>query len=189
MNIKHTPAGGDSSLFNAQLGKLPDTAERLSLLAFAGALLLFSVTFIQGCATQDREVQAAREQRPFYQSEQDTETHGRKDWFDRVIELDPGKLEVEMATDYQEHPPAVIAVMPFCDKGSGNFTIDKIPITFRNTQAQNKWAWTDSQRLRRSVMGHLAQREFVVINPIAVDAALQRYGINNMDQLRRTSDL
>jgi hypothetical protein len=189
MTNRHRSANADSSRFFTYLDKLSETIKRLCLFAVAGALFLVSGTFIQGCAAQNLEVQAARERRPFFQSEQGTETHGRKDWFDRVIEVDPGRLEVEMASDYEEHPPAVIAVMPFCDKGSGNFTIDKIPITFRNTQAQNKWAWTDSQRLRRSVMGHLAQREFVVINPIAVDAVLQRHGINNMDQLRKTSPI
>jgi putative lipoprotein DUF799 len=189
MTIRRASADGDSTLFITHHRKLSETSERLCLLALGGALLLVAGAFLQSCASQDLRVQAAREQRPFFQPEQETETHGRKDWFDRVIEVDPGKLEVEMASDYEEHPPAVIAVMPFCDKGSGNFTIDKIPITFRNTQAQNKWAWTDSQRLRRSVMGHLAQREFVVINPIAVDAVLQRQGINNMDQLRKTSPI
>jgi len=134
-------------------------------------------------------VQEAREQRPFFETEQATDTHGRKNWLDRVIEADPGKRDVEVASDYQEHAPAVIAVMPFCDKGSGNFTIDKIPVTFRNEQAQDQWAWTDSQRLRRSVMGHLAQREFTVINPISVDAVLKSRGIDNMEKLRKMSPI
>ena len=189
MRIRQTFADCDLALFIAHIRKPLESARRWNLLAIVGTIFLFSTAFIEGCATQDLEVQAAREQRPFFQAEQETETHGRKSWFDRVIEVDPGKLEVEMASDYQEHAPGVIAVMPFCDNGSGNFTIDKIPVTFRNTQAQNKWAWTDSQRLRRSVMGHLAQREFTVINPIAVDAVLQRRGIDNMDLLRKTSPI
>ena len=160
-----------------------------SLVTLLGTIFLFSTALIEGCATQDLEVQAAREQRPFFQTELEADTHGRKNLFDRVIEADPGKLEVEMASDYQQHAPGVVAVMPFCDKGSGNFSIDKIPISFRDTQAQNKWAWTDSQRLRRSVMGHLAQREFTILNPIAVDAVLKKHGIDNMDKLRRTSPI
>ena len=71
--------------------------------------------------------------------------HGRKNWLDHLIEVDPGSLAVEMASDYQERAPTVIAVMPFCDKGSANFTVDKVPVTFRNEQEQHKWAWTDSQ--------------------------------------------
>jgi len=167
----------------------PKGAGRLYLVAVVGTTFLFLTALVEGCTTQDLEVQAAREQRPFFQTEQDADTHGRKNFFDRVIEADPGKLEVEMASDYQEHAPAVVAVVPFCDKGSGNFTVDKIPVSFRDTQAQNEWAWTDSQRLRRSVMGHLAQREFTIINPIAVDAVLKRRGIDNMDKLRKTSPI
>jgi hypothetical protein len=99
MTIRHRRINGDSGPFIAHLGKLSETTERLCLLAIAGALLLVSGTFIQGCTTQDPEVPAAREQRRLFQPEQDTETHGRKDWFDRVIEVGPGKLEVEMAGD------------------------------------------------------------------------------------------
>lgn len=189
MTIRQLPADFVPAFLIAHIRKASKCARRLSLAVIVCTIVLFSSAFIEGCATQNRDVQAAREQRPFFQAEQETDTHGRKSWFDRVIEVDPGKLEVEMASDYQEHAPAAIAVMPFCDKGSGNFTIDKIPISFRNTQAQNKWAWTDSQRLRRSVMGHLAQREFTVINPIAVDAVLQKRGIDNMDKLRKTSPI
>jgi putative lipoprotein DUF799 len=188
MTIRRTPADF-APLFIACIWKPLKGASGLSLVAVLGTTLLFSTALIGGCTTQDLEVQAAREQRPFFQTELEADTHGRKSLFDRVIEADPGKLEVEMASDYQEHAPGVVAVMPFCDKGSGNFTIDKIPISFRDTQAQNKWAWTDSQRLRRSVMGHLAQREFTIVNPIAVDAVLKARGIDNMDKLRRTSPI
>lgn len=178
-----------SAPFIVRIRKPLRNARRVNLLVIVSAISLISTAALEGCSTQDLEVQAAREQRPFFQTEQETETHGRKNWLDRLIELDPGKLEVEMASDYQEHAPAVIAVMPFCDKGSANFTVDKIPVTFRNQQEQDKWAWTDSQRLRRSVMGYLAQREFTVLNPIAVDAVLKRRGIDNMEKLRKTSPI
>lgn len=160
----------------------------------AWIILLATLSFIStallgGCAAQDPKVLATREQRPFFQAEQGTETHGRKNWLDRMIEVDPGKLQVEMASDYQDHPPAVIAVMPFADEGPANFTVDKIPVTFRNQKEQNDWAWTDAQRLRHSVMGYLAQREFTVVNPIAVDAVLKRRGIDNMKKLRQASPI
>ncbi len=83
----------------------------------------------------------------------------------------------------------MIAVLPFADDGTGNFKIDKIPVTFRGKEEQDNWAWTDAQRLRRSMMGYLAEREFVVVNPIAVDAVLKNRGIDNMEKLRRTSPI
>jgi hypothetical protein len=152
----------------------------------AGALLLAPIFAMAGCASQSPQ---AREQRPFYQEELATDTHGRKNWFDRLIEVDPGKLQVDMASDYDDHPPAVIAVMPFCDEGNANFTVDKIPVTFRDKDEQDQWAWTDAQRLRRSVMGYMAQREFTIINPIAVDAVLKAHGIDNMTKLRAASPI
>ena len=154
----------------------------------AGALLLTTPIFIlNGCASsQSPEL---GEQRPFFQAELETTTHGRKNWLDRLIEADPGSLKVEMASDYDQHPPATVAVMPFCDRGDGNFSVDKIPITFRKPKQQDQWAWTDAQRLRRSVMGYLSQREFTVINPIAVDAVLKKHGIDNMEKLRKASPI
>jgi hypothetical protein len=38
-------------------------------------------------------------------------------------------------------------------------------------------------------LGYLSQREFTIINPIAVDAVLKQRGIDNMDKLRRTSPI
>jgi len=92
-------------------------------------------------------------------------------------------------SDYEAHPPAVIAVLPFVDVGDANFTIDKIPITRRNVEEQKQWAWTDAQRLRVSVMGHLARREFTVVNSISVAAVLRQLGIDNLKRLRRVSPL
>ncbi len=153
---------------------------------FRAILAAFSLT---GCASVSVETQHAREDRPFFQQEQETEIHGRKNWLDYLVEADPGTFRVETAADYQEHPPAVIAVLPFGDLGDANFTIDKIPITFRNKEEQEHWAWTDAQRLRLSVMGHLAQREFTIVNSISVDAILKQLGINSMRKLKRLRPL
>src|SRR5216684_8902052 len=101
---------------------------------------------LNGCASVSVETQHAREERPFFQQEQETEIHGRKNWLDYLVEADPGTFRVKTAADYQEHPPAVIAVLPFGDLGDANFTSDKIPITFRNKEEQEHWAWTDAQR-------------------------------------------
>src|SRR6202050_3960515 len=152
----------------------------------ATALSIAATLLIAGCAAQNPE---AGEDRPFFQQEQATETHGRKNWFDHLIEVDPGRLKVDIASDYQEHAPAVLAVLPFCDQGSGNFTVDKIPVTFRNAEAQDLWTWTDAQRLRRAVTGYLSQREFVVLSPIAVDAVLKEHGIDSMRKLRLASPI
>jgi hypothetical protein len=140
-----------------------------------------AVLILAGCAAR---VQQDREQRPFFQAELETDRHGKKTWLDQIIEVDPGKLKVETASDYFERPPSTVAVLPFCDEGDANFTVDKVPVTFRNEEQKKEWAWTDSQRLRRSIVGYMAQREFTIINPIAVDAVLRERGIDNMKKLR-----
>jgi hypothetical protein len=152
-------------------------------------LAIVAAVSITGCASVPLQTQNAREERPFFQQEQETEIHGRKNWLDYLVEADPGTFQVETASDYQYRPPAVLAVLPFGDVGEANFTIDKIPITFRNKEQQERWAWTDAQRLRFSVMGHLAQREFSVVNPISVDAVLKHLGIDSMNKLKRVSPL
>jgi len=142
---------------------------------------------LAGCASFSVDGPTTREERPFFQKEQATEIHGRKNWFDYLVEADPGNFQVETVGDYLEHPPAIVAVLPFGDEGDANFTIDKIPITFRDKRQQERWAWTDAQRLRLSVVGHLAQREFTVVNPLSVDAVLKQLGIDNMKKLKRVS--
>lgn len=155
---------------------------RLAILSLAGLWLV-------GCGAISPSSPENREDRPFFQAELETETHGRKTWLDYLVETDPGGLDINIARDYMDHPPAVVAVLPFCDTGNGNFTVDKIPITFRNKQERDQWAWTDAQRLRRAVVGFLAQREFAVVNPIAVDAVLQRRKIDNMNKLTRQNPI
>jgi hypothetical protein len=143
--------------------------------------VVFVAVALAGCASQAEQ---NREERPFFQAELETDRHGKKTWLDQIIEVDPGKLKVETSSDYGERPPSTVAVLPFCDEGDANFTVDKIPITFRNEEQKTQWAWTDAQRLRRSIVGYLAQREFTIVNPIAVDAVLRERGIDNMKKLR-----
>jgi hypothetical protein len=138
---------------------------------------------LAGCASQNYET------RPFYQKEIATETHGKKTLFDRIVETDPGGLEVTMAKDYEERPPATIAVLPFNDRGTAQYVVDKIPLSFRNRQQRNQWAWTDSQRLRKAFVAYFSEREFTVVNPIAVDAVLKSHGINNEEELEKVSVL
>jgi hypothetical protein len=136
---------------------------------------------LAGCATQNYET------RPFYQHEIGTETHGRKTLLDRIVETDPGGLDVQLASDYEEHAPATIAVLPFTDHGSAQYAVDKIPLSFRNKQERDEWAWTDAQRLRKAFVAYFSEREFSVVNPIAVDAVLQSHGINNDEDLQKVS--
>lgn len=131
-----------------------------------------------GCSTVHYET------RPFFLEEQARETHGRKNWFDHLVEFDPGGMDFQVAPDYAQNPPQRIAVLPFIDRGSANFVVNKIPLTFRNQEEQEKWAWTYANRLRRSVTGYLAQREFDLINLITVDTVLTEHGITNWEKLR-----
>jgi Putative bacterial lipoprotein (DUF799) len=134
-----------------------------------------------GCSTSSYET------RPFFQHEYKVQKHGRKTTFDHVVELDPGTFRVRVAPEYLEDPPARIAVLPFTDVGRANVVVDKVSLTFRNRQQRESWAWTHAQRLRRSLDGYLAQREFLVANLDGVDAVLQARGIDNGKKLLEAS--
>jgi hypothetical protein len=78
---------------------------------------------LAGCATVSTQYKS----RPFFLTEENVTSHGRKAWYDRIVELDPGDAEFTVATDYQQEPPKTIAVLPFTDLGEGEFVADKIP--------------------------------------------------------------
>jgi hypothetical protein len=139
---------------------------------------------LAGCSTVS---QRTEESRPFFQPEYELTSHGRKTLFDRVVELDPGGLNVKVASDYQSNAPLRIAVLPFTDRGSASFVVDKIPLTFRNQDQRASWAWTDAQRLRRSMVGYLSGREFYVLNPIGIDAVLRSHGITDEAKLEKVA--
>lgn len=147
-------------------------------------LMLPIVLALAGCSSVS---QTTAERRPFFQPEYEFGSHGRKTLFDRVVELDPGGLDVKVAANYQSDAPLRVAVLPFTDRGSANFVVDKIPLTSRNQQDRARWAWTDAQRLRRSLVGYLSGREFYVLNPIGIDAVLRSHGITDEDELQRVS--
>jgi hypothetical protein len=142
------------------------------------ACLVVMVLACTGCSTIQYE------KRPFFLPEQGLETHGRKTWFDRLVEFDPGKTQFQVAADYAQDPPRRIAILPFVDQGSANFVLNKIPLSFRNEEEQQNWAWTYANRLRRALTGYLAQREFTVVNLFTVDAALVEHGIHNWEELQ-----
>ncbi len=143
--------------------------------------------FLAGLAGCSSVSQRTEERRPFFQPEYELTTHGRKTQFDRIVELDPGGLHVDVASDYQNNAPLRVAVLPFTDRGSANFVVDKIPLTYRDQQQRASWAWTDAQRLRRSMVGYLSGREFYVLNPIGIDAVLRSHGITDEAELEKVA--
>jgi hypothetical protein len=140
-------------------------------------LCVVLLVLLAGCASPPHQ------SRPFFLTEQELETHGRKTWFDRVIETDPGGATFEVASDYQAHPPRKIAVLPFADQGNGEYLVNKFPLLRRNEEARNRWSWTHANRVRRAVTGDLAVREFVIVPLLAVDAVLAARGITDWDKL------
>ena len=136
------------------------------------------VFFIGGCTS------IRSQPHPFFLAEQDRESHGRKTWFDHVVEVDPGGIKIQVAEDYAQNPPRRIAVLPFVDQGSAQFVVNKIPLTFRDADEQAAWAWTYANRLRRSLTGYLAQREFTIVNLHTVDTTLADHGIKDWNALQ-----
>jgi hypothetical protein len=143
-------------------------------------VLAAMVIAISGCASNATQYQT----RPFFLSEEDTATHGRKSWFDRIVETDPGVTDYVLATDYQEAPPRRIAVLPFVDHGNGEYTVDKIPLSLRKSNDElNRSAWTHANRVRRSVSGEIGGREFEIVPLVAIDAVLADRKIDDWEKL------
>jgi hypothetical protein len=142
---------------------------------------LFVSCLLIGCASNSYE------SRPFFQHEYHPESHGRKTILDRIVETDPGGFKVETSPQYLKEPPVRIAVLPFADIGSANLVVDKIPLTNRNKIERANWAWTDSQRFRRSLHGYLAQREFILTPLDGIDAVLRARGIDTPAKLYQIS--
>jgi hypothetical protein len=66
-------------------------------------LILLVVLTLSGCAIDQPE------ERPFFQKEYATETHGRKTFLDRLVETDPGGFRVKVAPEYETNPPERLA--------------------------------------------------------------------------------
>ena len=151
---------------------------------FASAIALSIVVgsvALSGCAQSSTN----QSDRTFFREEQGLDTHGRKTWFDHLVELDPGSLTTHIADDYEQAAPEKIAVLPFVDLGSAQFVVDKVALTHRTDGEQADWAWTDANRMRRSVNGYLASREFLEANLIQVDTILQEHGIDTEAKLKQ----
>lgn len=152
--------------------------QRATLRAVALGLCLAATA----CASQ-----APLTDRTFFRNEYEVDTHGRKTWFDRLVETDPGGIKIQVAPEYESIAPARIAVLPFVDTGSAQFVVDKIPLTARGPEQQADWAWTHSNRLRRYVDGYLSSREFLVENLIQVDQVMKEHRIYDATSLARIS--
>ncbi len=77
----------------------------------SGCMLLAPIV-LSGCSS------AKYEERSFFRKEYGLETHGRKTLLDHLIEVDPGRLDVHLAADYDQVAPLRIAVLPFSDRRS-----------------------------------------------------------------------
>ncbi len=149
----------------------------------AGIICAVAAITLAGCSDTSRNYQS----RPFFLPEKDVMTHGRKTWFDNLLETDPGHVRYLVSATYQTHPPRRIAVLPFCNRVSGNYMLDGIALTWRNKLERDEWAWTNANRIRREVTGSLAEREFAVVPLPAVDAVLSYRGVNSCRKLKAVS--
>jgi hypothetical protein len=149
-----------------------------NLSAFIAALFMLA-----GCSTESTQYQSRR----FFLTEEDATTHGRKAWYDRAIEVDPGGAKFSLAVDYQQAPPKSIAVLPFTDLGEGKFVVDKLPLLPRSDEERARWGWSHANHVRRAVAGDVATREFTLTPLLAIDAVLAERGITDFDKLNVAS--
>jgi hypothetical protein len=148
-------------------------------------MLLAAPLPLAGCSTVSTQYKS----RPFFLAEEEVATHGRKAWYDRIVEFDPGRADFTVAADYQQAPPKKIAVLPFTDLGDGKFVVDKVPLLSRNDRERARWAWSHANHVRRAFAGDLATREFTLIPLLAIDAVLADRGITDFDKLSAVSPM
>ena len=116
-------------------------------------MLPLALSLLAGCSTASTQYKS----RPFFLSEEEVATHGRKAWYDRIVELDPGRAEFTVAADYQQAPPKKIAVLPFTDLGQGEYVVDKLPLLPRSDQERARWGWSHANHVRRAFAGSVAK--------------------------------
>jgi hypothetical protein len=157
---------------------MSSTIGRRRIVSMLAASMILGSLVVSGCAAK-----TDRTERPFFRNEMGLDTHGKKSWFDHLVELDPGSLKTQVAPDYEQAAPRTVAILPFGDHGRANFTLDKVALTHRNPEKIADWAWTDAQRMRRAVSGYMAPREFQEANLIQVDEVLAEHGIDSEKKL------
>ena len=114
------------------------------------AMLLAAPPLLAGCSTASTQYKS----RPFFLTEEEVATHGRKAWSTASLNLIRGRAEFTVAADYQQAPPEGIAVLPFTDLDAGEFVVDKVPLRPRSDQGERaRWGWTHANRVRRAFAG------------------------------------
>ncbi|QSR89301.1 DUF799 family lipoprotein [Methylacidiphilum caldifontis] len=120
----------------------------------------------------------------FFLSEIGDKIHGKKSIYDRLIEMDIQKPEVIAHPDYSHEASGKIAVLPFSDQATGgDFLVNRIPLFPKSKMQKENWQWTVSNRLRRTIAGYLAQRDFEILNLGEVDTTLKAHGLATMKDL------
>jgi hypothetical protein len=152
---------------------------RIAAAMTISGMLLAAPFLLAGCSAASTQYKS----RPFFLAEEEVATHGRKAWYDRVVEIEPGHAEFTVAADYQQAPPSKIAVLPFTDLGEGEFVVDKLPLLPRNDQERARWGWRHANYVRRAFAGEVATREFTLIPLLAIDAVLAERGITDFNRL------
>ncbi|CAI9085348.1 hypothetical protein A7K73_02915 [Candidatus Methylacidiphilum fumarolicum] len=148
------------------------------------SICLLAVFFLFfGCSG----IRTPPEEQKLFLKEPSISNHGRKTLYDHVVDIDPGRIKSRTSTLFYELPPKSIAVLPFVDKDSGNFYLDKVAVTNRNPQWKEQYRWTRAQRVRKLIYGNLAQREYYPIKLEKVDAVLKEHGIKNSTDLSKIS--
>ena len=104
-------------------------------------------------------------------------------WLNSIPE--ESKSRLQRTTRRIHH--AVLPCSPLSITGSAQFVVNKIPLTFRDADEQAAWAWTYANRLRRSLTGYLAQREFTIVNLHTIDTTLADHGITDWNALQSVS--
>ncbi|WP_052250515.1 GNA1162 family protein [Methylacidiphilum kamchatkense] len=139
--------------------------------------------FFLGCSG----IRTPPEEQKLFVKEPSISNHGRKTLYDHVVDIDPGRIKSKTSTLFYELPPKTIAVLPFVDKDSGNFYLDKVAVTNRNPQWKEQYRWTRAQRVRKLIYGNLAQREYYPIKLEKIDTVLKEHGIKNSTDLSKIS--
>jgi hypothetical protein len=151
-----------------------------NLVAFIAVVFLLA-----GCSRASTQYKS----RPFFLTEEDVTTHGRKAWYDRIIEVDPGSVQFAIASDYQQTSPKKIAVLPFTELGEGEFVVGKLPLLPRSDEERARWGWSHANNLHRAFAGDPATREFTLIPLLATDAVLADRDITDFDKLSAVSQM
>lgn len=135
---------------------------------------------IQNVASQP----TGEDDQPLFLEEIGSSTHGKKHWYDYLIEADPGACKVKIAEDYEQNVPQKIAVLPFTVKGNAQFSINGLKVESPGKDDLESWRWTLAQRARRVFHGFLSAREFETVALSTIDRILLEKNIGTESSLK-----